>query len=174
MEEWKDIQGYEGLYQVSTLGRIKGLPRKNRKREIILKPIIHNGYEQVYLCKSGVKKYHSVHRLVAIAFIPNIDNLPYVNHVNENKADNNIENLEWCTAKYNTNYGTGMKRRIEKQKNDHRSIAVNQYDLNGRFVDEYPSISEAGRKTHIPIRAICAVCKGHQKSAFGFIWKYKK
>lgn len=128
-EIWKDIEGYEGLYQVSNMGRVKSLERivkrdKGRwgtptpyvKREMIMTPMVCSGYHYVYLCNEGVNKKFAVHRLVASAFLPNPDNFPNVNHKNEIKTDNRLENLEWCTTRYNLNYGTHNKRVSETLK----------------------------------------------------------
>lgn len=95
-----------GLYQISNTGKVKGL-----KRNKILKPVIQKGYLYIHLCKQCKDKAHLLHRLVAKTFIPNPDNLPEVNHKDENKLNNNVENLEWCDSKYNANYGTRNKRR---------------------------------------------------------------
>lgn len=115
VEIWKDINNYEGLYQVSTLGRIKSLRRVIRYSdgrhklisERILSPEIckSTGYLYVNLSKSGKSKHCTVHRLVAEAFIPNIENLPQINHLDEDRSNNVVENLEWCTCKHNSNYG---------------------------------------------------------------------
>lgn len=173
-EIWKDIPNYEGLYQISNHGRIKSLIRKFCKQEQIVKCSLRkDGYIMVYLSKNGKKKYHSVHRIVATVFIPNPNMLPFVNHINENKADNRVENLEWCDAKYNTNYGTCIERRAKSQTNKHGAISVIQYSLKGDMIAEYPSLMEASRMTKVPARAICACCKNYQKSAFGYVWKYK-
>lgn len=108
-EIWKDIPEYEGLYQVSNLGRIKSLPRKNNKR-IINKEIIKvftklpNGYLKVGLSKNGKTKYYFVHRLVAEVFIPNLENKPCVNHKDCNRKNNDVSNLEWVTHKENNSY----------------------------------------------------------------------
>lgn len=111
MEEiWKDIEGYEG-YQVSNLGRVRSFKHKNVR---ILSTKNRGGYRQVQLCKDSTKKLCYVHRLVAEAFIPNPDDLPQVNHKDENKANNFVNNLEWCTAKYNLSYGTGRLRAATK------------------------------------------------------------
>ncbi len=117
MEIWKDIKNYEGIYQVSNYGNVKRLYGKGARYERIIKPNTTNkNYYFVVLCKNGIRNYCRVHRLVAETFIPNPDNLPCVNHKDENKQNNNVENLEWCTIKYNTNYGSGIKRRMEKIK----------------------------------------------------------
>ena len=118
MEEWKDIQGYEGRYQISNLGRVKSLNRKDRLGRNVDEKILKqhtdtNGYKSVMLSKNNDKKRHRIHRLVAEAFIPNPDDLPEVNHKIddfEHRGDNRVENLEWCTSKYNCNYGNHGKR----------------------------------------------------------------
>lgn len=119
MEEiWKDIVGYEGLYQVSNLGRVKSLDRidasGHRRKGKILKPRInHDGYVQINLHKNSIRKTVSVHRIVAIAFIPNTENKREVNHVDENKANNHVSNLQWCSPKENVNHGTCIERRAK-------------------------------------------------------------
>lgn len=106
IEIWKDITGYEGLYQVSNLGRVKSTQYFHGTNERILKPIsTHNGYFRVHLRKDGKLKTFKIHRLVAEAFIPNPDNLPQINHKDEDKTNNRVDNLEWCSARYNCNYG---------------------------------------------------------------------
>lgn len=115
-ENWKDVVGYEGLYQVSNLGRVKRVEHKTTNNILLEERISGqfintNGYATVSLSKAGVDKFQGVHRLVAQAFIPNPDNLPFVNHKDENPLNNNVENLEWCTAKYNSNYGTIKDRK---------------------------------------------------------------
>ena len=112
MEEWRDIKGYEGKYQVSNLGRVKSLPKKgNGKKEVILKPRPDGkGYGMVALYKHRKVNHFKIHRIVAEAFIPNPNNYPQVNHKDENKTNNRVENLEWCSNEYNHNYGTRNKR----------------------------------------------------------------
>lgn len=122
MEQWKDIPGYEGFYQVSDLGNVRsvdhyvnskcGSTALKRGRIISQKKNIY-GYMEVHLSKCGKSSSMKVHRLVTSAFIPNPDNLPYVNHKNEVKTDNRVDNLEWCDSSYNTNYGTGKSRTIQ-------------------------------------------------------------
>jgi len=114
-EIWKDIKNYEGLYQVSNLGNVKVLDRivnsaiknNNKVKRLgkTLKQYNKQGYMQVVLTYNKIRKYCNVHRLVAEAFIPNPNNLPQVNHIDENPLNNRVDNLEWCTAKYNCNYG---------------------------------------------------------------------
>ena len=116
-EEWKDIKGYEGLYQISNLGRIKSLNYNRTKKEKILSNSTNRkGYLFVILYKNGKKKSFKVHRLVAIHFIENPNNYFQVNHKDENKSNNRVDNLEWCTQEYNLNYGTRNKRISEKMK----------------------------------------------------------
>lgn len=123
MEEWKDIQGYEGLYQVSNLGRVKSLYRLNSrgqkiKGKILKYSINPKGYAIVILCKNGITKTISVHRLVAIHFIENPNNLNVINHIDGNKINNNITNLEWCTQSENVKhaYRTGLAKITDETK----------------------------------------------------------
>lgn len=177
-EIWKDIAGYEGLYQVSNVGRVRSLKRsvfvRNRNKYKTLKGSIKtgcyelkNGYHVVSLYKDGIGKRFFTHRLVAVAFLENPLNLPQVNHKDENKKNNSVDNLEWCDAKYNTNYGDCIKRRARAQTNRHGAISVIQYSLHGDMIAEYPSLMEASRKSNVPVRAICACCKNYQKSSYG-------
>ena len=118
-EEWRDIKGYEGYYQVSNYGRVRSLDRviDNRIIKGKLKCIKYSklGYCIVSLYKNGTPKFYLIHRLVAEAFIPNINNFPQINHKNEIKADNRVENLEWCDSSYNINYGKRNKIVTEKK-----------------------------------------------------------
>lgn len=119
MEQWKDVVGYEGLYEVSNLGRVRSVDRQIKYKDsyrtvkgIYIQQLYEPyGHLFVRLCKEGKKKQMYVHRLVAQAFIPNPDNLPCINHKNEIPDDNRVENLEWCTVTYNNTYG----KRIEKE-----------------------------------------------------------
>lgn len=169
-EIWKDIKNYEGLYQVSNLGRIRSFYNYKRNGNNILTPQIKRGYYQVGLRKDKKRKWYQLHRLIATAFIPNPKNLPQVNHKDENKTNNSIDNLEWCTVSYNNCYGTRLKRVKEKT-----SRAVLQYDLKGNFIKEYNSLSEASVCCNIKSPGnITECCKGKYKQAGGFIWKYKE
>lgn len=164
MENWKDIEGYEGLYQVSTHGRVRSL-----KRNKIMNPVkAINGYMRVRLIKNGKDKNYLVHRLVAEAFLPNWFDDPQVNHRDENKQNNHVDNLEWCSAKYNTNYGSCIKRRVEKL-----SKPVLQFLKTGEFVREWVSIQEVERQLGVCHSKISLCCKGKRKSHHGFIWRYK-
>ena len=156
IEEWRDIIGYEGLYQVSIFGRVKSLKFGKEK---ILKPGTNAcGYLQVILCKDGKKKVCNVHRLVANAFLPNPNNLPEVNHINEIKTDNRVSNLEWMTSKDNTRYS--------------QAVAVNQFTLDGRFIRTWDCIMEIQYQLGFNNRNIGSCCQGKRKSAYGFLWRY--
>ena len=109
-EIWKPIEGYEGLYEVSNLGRVKSLKRLHTKERILSQFLNHRGYARVNLWKENKSRKYSVHRLVAEAFIPNPDSKPQVNHIDENKTNNSVENLEWCTQLENHNHGTVNER----------------------------------------------------------------
>ena len=174
LEKWKHIEGYEGLYEVSNYGKVRSLDRivkgrwgkQNRQKKNLVPVKDKDGYLIITLCKDGKQKTAKIHRLVAQTFIPNINKLPCINHKDENKQNNQINNLEWCTFKYNTNYGTGIKKRIEKT-----SKPVLQYDLNGNFIAKYKSVSEAHRKTNISHIYDC--CNKRLKTCGGYIWRYE-
>ena len=164
-EIWKDIKGFEGLYQVSNLGRVKSL-----RRNIILRQgITRKGYESVLLCTNSIHKGYYIHRLVAHAFIPNPDNLPQVNHKDENKTNNCVGNLEWCDGKYNINYGTGIAKRVKSQ-----SKKVLQFKPDGTFVKEWESTMDVERNLGFDNAHISKCCRGKYAYAYGFLWKYKK
>lgn len=179
-EIWKDVIGYEGLYQVSNLGRVKSLPKfhctsKNYSslgyysKEKILKPIIGvQGYLYVNLYKEKRHNFKRIHQLVAQAFISNHENLPFVNHKDENVANNNVDNLEWCTNKYNLNYGTAQERRA---KTHNKSIL--QFDLEGNFIKEFESITQASKELNIPRDYISSCCLGRRRKTRGYIFRFK-
>jgi len=167
-EAWADIKGYEGLYQVSTLGRIKSLPRRGTysKAHILKVSGDGNGYLQVGLCKNSSYKGYKVHRLVAQAFIPNPDNLPEVNHKDENKSNCQVSNLEWCDRAYNVNYGN----RTNKTKKP-----VIQLTKSGEILATYESLSKVKEALKISnISNISEVCKGKRKTAYGYRWRFRE
>lgn len=181
-EVWKDIKGYEGLYQISNLGKIKSLGRyyhsgmynkvkKYQKENIRKTEKLKNGYIKVTLCNNGKLKGYLVHRLVAEAFIPNPSNLLQINHKDENKENNNANNLEWCSSKYNMNYGNrNEKARLSITKL--KGKKVEQYDLDDNFIKEYLSINSASKQFGHKGDNIRCCCKGKQKTAYGYKWKY--
>ena len=177
-EEWKDIKEYEGLYQVSNLGRVKSLDQKvsNKKGNYLQKGkvlafyIDKDGYCVVCLTNKRKHKTYRVSRLVAETFIPNYENKPTVNHIDGNKQNNNIENLEWATYSENNRHAVEMGLNTK----DKLKIKVNQYDLNGNFIKQWESLSEAGRKAVVHVTKICLCCQGKRKTTGGYIWKYEK
>lgn len=184
METWKPVVGYEGLYEVSDLGNVRSLNWHNEKyaRNLWLKP--HNkGYFQVELVRNKEKKMHMVHRLVAIAFIPNPLNLPQVNHKDENKKNNAVENLEWCDNRYNVKYsmirhpdraanriytnskrGTTYKRKL--------SMPIYQCGLDGEIIRKWENSREIFVKTGMSDWSISECCRGKRNKAYGFKWRY--
>ena len=182
MEEWRDIKGFEGLYQISNKGRVKSAERIKwsgnvyyKAPERILKACKRNSNEYLFvnLYKDGKRKPYLIHRLVAEAFLPNLDNLPQVNHKDENKENNCVENLEWCDIKYNCNYGTRNKRLSEKRRN-HPSMSRPVMSINKEsgLIMEYESIMEAERVTGVNHGNIANCCRGRCKSVGGYFWQY--
>lgn len=176
-EVWKDIKGYEGRYQVSDMGRVKSLERiitkkngrKQTIRERILNPITdRGGYLRVNLCDgSGKGKNHFVHRLVCEAFHENPKNKPSVNHIDENKANNEASNLEWCTIAENLNHGT-RNERIAKPL----SKPVGQYTIDGNLIKVWQSTIEVERQFGFSHGFIGDTARGKYKTAYGYVWKY--
>ena len=160
---WKVIKDWES-YSVNEYGEVKN----NITGKLIIGDINNCGYYRVILYKNKCKKTIAIHRLVAQAFIPNPNNYPQVNHKDENPKNPKVENLEWCTDKYNKNYGTAIKRRVEK-----RSKKVYQYDLQGNLIKIWISTNEAGRNGY-EAKNISACCLGKRKTHKGYIWSYEE
>lgn len=172
MEEWRDIEGYEGLYQISSLGRVKSLVgRSNHSSDKMLK-LVFERYVKVKLYKNSKGKTFPVHRLVAKAFIANGENKKEVNHIDCNKYNNNVSNLEWCTRAENhlhkcKNGLNNVENAIEKNK-----IKIVQMTLENNPIKVFSSMSEAGRALNISVSNICNVCKGKLKQTGGYKFKY--
>ena len=174
-EVWKDIEGYEGLYQVSNYGNIRSFMDKNgQKRVLLLKPQnATGGYFVARLYKNHKGKTIKIHRIVATTFIPNPHNYPMINHKDEDKTNNCVWNLEWCNNSYNQLYGAlPEKKRILNTNHPSKSVPVKQFTLEGKLVAEYPSQSEAARKTGIPQSCICNKCAGKTKITHNYIFTY--
>lgn len=167
-EIWKNIDGYEGLYQVSNLGNVKSLNYNKTGKERILKPGTDKcGYRLVGLFKNGKLKFFTIHRLVANSFLENPDHKPEVNHKDEDKTNNCVENLEWMTRKENNNYGTRTER-VSRSL----SKLVLQFTKNGEFIRKWQSTRQIERELGFSIGNISGCCKGKRKSAYGYIWTY--
>lgn len=172
-EVWKEIEGTNGMYQVSNFGRVKSVSRTvkfgERYRDIcdtILKPRLHkNGYYTV--CLFG-KKNRYIHRLVAETFIENPYNLPQINHKDEDKRNNAVWNLEWCDGLYNINYGSAIKRAIDEKSKRHFTV------LNLDTGERYKNPLEAQTKTGIHHDSISRVCRNRKGTAGGYHWGYVK
>lgn len=184
-EIWKDIKGYEGMYQISNLGRVKSLDRNEkghfnntkyylRKEKILNLHLTIQGYYNIGCCYNSKRKYFRVHRLVAQTFIPNPKNKPEVNHINGIKTDNNVTNLEWVTSSENQlhAYKTGLEKKYFGK--DHKgSKPVLQFDLDGNFIREWDCISQIAKTIHVSRFDISSVCRGLKVVAKGYIWKFK-
>ena len=166
MEIWKDIKNYEGIYQINNFGKIKSAYKKgnNCNNKILKASYTYNGYERIGLSKNNKTKKYLVHRLVAETFIPNPNNYEQVNHKDENKQNNNINNLEWCTRSYNINYGN---------RNNNLNKEVWQYDLKGNFIKKWKSTMEIQRSLGYKNQSISSACRGKSRTAYNYIWKYK-
>ena len=169
-EIWRDIEGYEGLYQVSNFGRVKSLNYRRTCKEKLLKAYKDKeGYLHVSLCKDGKTKTYSIHRLVAQEFIPNPYNLPQVNHKDENKTNNRVYNLEWCSVKYNINYGTRNKRQSESRTN-YTKFSKQVLCVETGVI--YPSTSQVEREFGFSKASISRCCLRKQKTCGRFHWRY--
>lgn len=171
-EIWKDIQGYEGLYQVSNLGRVKSLNYKRTGKERILKPSNNGqGYLRVKLCKDGNREQPLVHRLVATVFCENPEGYTEVNHLDENKQNNMADNLEWCSRQYNVTYN-GRAKKAGKKAGKKLSKPVYSINKESGLITYWQSAREAERCTDIPHGNIIKCCKGKYHSAGNHYWFY--
>lgn len=177
-EIWRDIKGYEGLYQVSSLGKVKSLFRYKK----VLKPLkVGAGYFQVQLCRRKKAKAYLIHRLVANHFIDNTENKLHVNHIDGDKANNSVHNLEWTTPSENEKHSYQVLRKRPNKsrsgkygKECYNAIAVNQLSISGEIINTYESSGMAERVSGIRHGNIWAVLKGRRHTAGGFKWEYKQ
>lgn len=186
MEIWKDIPGYVGQYQVSNLGNVKSLERQVKDHLGItrtIKPCIlkqrnsHKGYRVVSLTQNAKDKNFLVHRLVGMAFIENPENKPQINHIDGNKQNNCVENLEWCTNSENQKHAYKLGLNKVGKRSDKHKCPVLQIDiLTNQIIAEYPSIVDASRKMGRKQSNIGSCCKSKygRKTAFGYKWRFKK
>ena len=179
---WKDVVGYEGLYQVSNIGIVKGVDRfvnaKGGKKRLakgkIIKPCIDkDGYLTVTLHKEGIKFPYHIHRLVAMAFLENVECLPVVHHINGNNQDNRVENLMWVSVEYNNSENIARKRKSEGafRRNDNK-VKIRQYSIDGELIKDYNSAREIERELGFDCSSIIRVCKGKQNTSYGYKWVY--
>jgi hypothetical protein len=183
-ETWKDIPNYEGIYQASSYGRIKSCARvihykKGKiihRKERFLSLIKGFGqYLTVGLFKNNHHITYNVHYLIAITFIENPNSLPCVNHKDENKYNNKVDNLEWCTYSYNTKYNNGMRKRIDTRnlKNTHgREKKVYQYDSKGNLIKIWDSVSSVEKELGFKKTNISSCCLNKKSQAYGYKWLY--
>lgn len=162
MENWKKVKGSDGVYSVSDKGQV----RNNLTGKILKPSPYENGYLATQIFIDGKQKRIRIHRLVAEHFIPNVNNFPYINHKDENRENNNADNLEWCTSKYNNNYG-GRNKKIAKTLG-HK---VYKCDLTGKIIDVYPSIIEAARQNGLCESSIRRACKKSCNISKGYRWR---
>jgi len=163
---WKDIPNYEGLYQINNFGDIKSFYNYRGKGNLLI-PKIKKGYYEIGLRKDGERKWYSIHRLVAQTFIDNPNDLPCINHRDENKLNNNVDNLEWCTVAYNNTYGERLKKVSNSNKLKKRVI---QYSKNREKINTYNSIAEASEKTNTNKTSISKCINKKRKTANNYIW----
>lgn len=168
-EEWKDCLGYETLYQVNKKGDIRSC--HNGKWHILSASISKRGYRHFLFHKDGKRKNVRGCRLVAEAYIPNPDNLPFVNHKDENPANDCVENLEWCTCEYNNNYGTARQR---SSINHSKNRPVCMFNVDGTFIREFYNINNAAKFVDGAHTCILRCCNNKGFCYKGYIWRYKE
>lgn len=170
-EEWRDITGFEGLYQVSNLGRVRSLPKTGSGGHngiILSQNKDKDGYLLVHLYINRKRISCKVHRLVAKAFIPNPNNLAQINHKDEIKDNNCFTNLEWCSSSYNNSYGKGKINRANSKK-----VPILQLDMDDNIIREWDSSKEIEHSLRFNHSNITNCCKGRYKSMYGYKWRYK-
>lgn len=165
---WKDIKGYEGLYQISNLGSVKSFHKRKGSIIILKKVLQSNGYYTITLCKNNIHKVIYIHKLVAENFIPNPHNYNVINHKDENKLNNNVNNLEWCTTNYNLNYGTRNERCSQNQIRK----PVLQFNQKGILVKKWESINSV-KNINLKPSLISKCCKEKVYLAYNYIWIYE-
>ena len=168
-EIWRDVVGFEGLYEVSNLGNVNRLVKYNGAHKPRKLRMDRYGYKYVRLWKNGKAKYFTVHRLVAMAFIPNPENLPCINHKDEDRTNNDVNNLEWCTVKYNSNYG-GRNEKLSKSMRNHPNKSKPVMCVETQEV--FPSAREVERQTGIRNEQILQCCKKPNRTARGYHWQF--
>lgn len=172
MEEWRNVIGFEGLYLVSNFGRVQKI-NKTKENTIKVLQIDKHGYVRVQLWKNGKSKLKLLHRLVVEAFVSNENNLPYINHKDEDKTNNRGDNLEWCTGGYNNRFGTRGKRIAKNNIGKHGKQVIGISKDNTSVV-KFNSIEEASIFIGRTKQAICENCKGRTKYCNGYKWFYYK
>ena len=176
-EIWKDIKGYEGLYQVSNLGRVKSFNAKNgrlsNQSRLLTPKLDRYGYLKLTLCKDKEYKYVTVHRLVALAFINNVENKPEVNHKDGNKLNNCVDNLEWMTGLENIHHAFDNELTPKTPLNNPKSIKISQYDLTGNFIKTFPSTKEVERQLGFSACSVARAAKSKSHFSHNFLWRYE-
>ncbi len=170
LKKWKDIPGFIGKYQANKMGEIRSLSYEGRN---IIEKLKQSKRKDGYLQVQLYDKKYLVHRIIAITFLKNKFNFPYVNHIDGNKQNNCVNNLEWCTASQNTihAYKNNLKKKLFNEQNSNSKVVI-QLDINDNIIKKYPSVSEAKRQTKISHISCC--CLGTRKTAGGYKWKYEE
>lgn len=173
-EMWRKVKGYEGLYEVSSTGQVRSIGRNTTRGKMLSPAKIESGL-QVVLRDKGRDKNYLIHRLVAEAFIPNTENKKTVNHIDGNRYNNSLSNLEWATHSENIKHSHEVLDREYQAygENNANSLTVSQYDKKGRLWGVYGSVNEAARQNDISFSNIAKCARGERQTAGGYIWKYE-
>lgn len=168
-EQWSPIKEYEGVYMISNKGGVKRIYKKHPNGKHLNPIVDRDGYLRVSLSKNNIKRSYLVHRLVAEAFIPNINNFPVINHKDENKQNNQVDNLEWCTVKYNTQYNNGIEKRASKRRIPIKAIKDGQ-------ILYFKSIAEASEILQVNHANVIGCLKGvyGRRTCKGYEFEYLK